>query len=820
MGISLEQLTNSVNKVMTKVKDKFVSKEEGKGLSTNDYSTEDKSKVAKIDTIENSIEQVSSQIDEKANLSDVAKISSGTPLFASSVAEMIDKTKNYVNITDGYLYIYNGTIFEKTNVMYQATGIADGSIGVKKFDNLLSQKFTSIIVPNKEILSNYMSLGIDSDSKIVTKDSIECTSNTTYGSWGWNIENKDYNKFLVINKIENVGNVKANFSFLVGYRTTNIEGSISKNGEQLTEGMIIEPGNNCTVNCIFTPQQLSSTYKAFACILLTNTNGATLRLTQTIYNVTELTEEEINSIDWNNPISSIQLMSDIAEKAKSLDSNYEESLKSNIIEMIHEPIKETVIDTIGKNRLLIPPNKEVITTYMKNGVDTSSIVKNDNTIEFTTNSTFGTLGFSISNIVNNKYLAISEVSNLGDKKCSVSLMSAYANSELSLTVISNGDYYDTFSLEIGESKKVITKFISNKADISNIGLCVFSSKNGATLRLTQTIYNVTELTEEEINSIDWNNPTSIFVSDIAKRAEYADDISAEKKIELLSNKWYGKTILSIGDSLSAAKQWQLVLETKLGVTVKHHSKGGMGLIQMVDGDKGLGGDYDNTTDANGELKPLSIEDVTGVDLIIFFGGYNNRGTADGELGDVYNPDDQTGKTIAGMTQYCINRIYEVLKQANNLTCKILIVTPHCAGKYDYIDVDGYEEFPSGSGCTMETLSDTIKLVGNYNSIKVLDLWHNSGINKFTWNVYANKTTPDNTTYTKYELNSSGEIVGTTPLRYVKGNSYYQIRDGVVTLEQYTGSAPYPYNNDQLHLNNTEGYPHIGEIITNEVLIMQ
>ena len=28
MGISLEQLTNSVNKVITKVKDKFVSKEE------------------------------------------------------------------------------------------------------------------------------------------------------------------------------------------------------------------------------------------------------------------------------------------------------------------------------------------------------------------------------------------------------------------------------------------------------------------------------------------------------------------------------------------------------------------------------------------------------------------------------------------------------------------------------------------------------------------------------------------------------------------------------------------------------------------------
>lgn len=68
MGISLEQLTNSVNKVMTKVKDKFVPKEEGKGLSTNDYSTEDKDKVAKIDDIENSVKNISSQIFDDSDI--------------------------------------------------------------------------------------------------------------------------------------------------------------------------------------------------------------------------------------------------------------------------------------------------------------------------------------------------------------------------------------------------------------------------------------------------------------------------------------------------------------------------------------------------------------------------------------------------------------------------------------------------------------------------------------------------------------------------------------------------------------------------------
>lgn len=68
MGITLNQLTNTVSKVMAKIKDKYVPKENDKGLSTNDYTNEDKNKVAKIDTIENSVKEVSSQIDEKANV--------------------------------------------------------------------------------------------------------------------------------------------------------------------------------------------------------------------------------------------------------------------------------------------------------------------------------------------------------------------------------------------------------------------------------------------------------------------------------------------------------------------------------------------------------------------------------------------------------------------------------------------------------------------------------------------------------------------------------------------------------------------------------
>ena len=248
------------------------------------------------------------------------------------------------------------------------------------------------------------------------------------------------------------------------------------------------------------------------------------------------------------------------------------------------------------------------------------------------------------------------------------------------------------------------------------------------------------------------------------------------------------------------------------MTVKTHAKGGIGILKMVDGDNGIDGDYDNETDASGTLYPLSADDVRGVDLIVVLPAYNERGKEEGVVGDVY----PNKSTITGLIQYMINRIYEELAKANNLNCKVLFATPHCAGKYDYIDADGYEEYPSNSGRTMETLSDAIKLVCNYNNIAVCDLWHNSGINRFTWSVYGSNPNAVNEQYTKYELNAQGEIVGSTPLRYVTGQSYYQWRDGVVVLEKYTGASPYPFNSDQLHCSDL-GYARIGECVVGSII---
>ena len=82
----------------------------------------------KVDTFKNEINEQLDNIENNVELNyakkdDVAKLSSGTPLFASSTAEMIDTTRNYVNTTDGYLYSYSGGQWIKTTVLYQATGV-------------------------------------------------------------------------------------------------------------------------------------------------------------------------------------------------------------------------------------------------------------------------------------------------------------------------------------------------------------------------------------------------------------------------------------------------------------------------------------------------------------------------------------------------------------------------------------------------------------------------------------------------------------------------------------------------------------------------
>ena len=76
---------------------------------------------------------VNEQIGELTN--EIQSAVSGSPLVASSTAEMTDTTRVYVNTTDGKWYYYDGDSWEIGGT-YQSTGIADNSINYMMVDSI------------------------------------------------------------------------------------------------------------------------------------------------------------------------------------------------------------------------------------------------------------------------------------------------------------------------------------------------------------------------------------------------------------------------------------------------------------------------------------------------------------------------------------------------------------------------------------------------------------------------------------------------------------------------------------------------------------
>lgn len=216
------------------------------------------------------------------------------------------------------------------------------------------------------------------------------------------------------------------------------------------------------------------------------------------------------------------------------------------------------------------------------------------------------------------------------------------------------------------------------------------------------------------------------------------------------NIWFNKNVLVIGDSLTAAGVWQKKLADNLGMNVSTHAIGGIGYVQMLEGS------------ADGTLPPLQSGQVKDKDLIIIAGGYNHRAGEVGGVGDLYPAQS----TTIGMLQYLINGVYDLLNYAGNSKCRVVVIAPHCAGAYEYIPVNWDGEYPAGSGRTGETVANGIIACAEYNRIACLDLFHTSGINKFTWSVFSASAVAE--------------------------------EDGAVK--------------DQLHLNSNVGYPYLGDRI--------
>ena len=140
-------------------------------LAINTNKIEDNTE--KLNANTNNIKNISSQLDTKASKDDVAKISNGTPLFASNIDGMSDTTKNYVNLTDYYVYIYNNGSWTKTNVKYQASG-------VQTTPKNYSLNSKSEIVKDNKYIQQIGNLATNTNSEYIKFDCINL-SKVVYG---------------------------------------------------------------------------------------------------------------------------------------------------------------------------------------------------------------------------------------------------------------------------------------------------------------------------------------------------------------------------------------------------------------------------------------------------------------------------------------------------------------------------------------------------------------------------------------------------------------------------------------------------------------
>lgn len=227
-------------------------------------------------------------------------------------------------------------------------------------------------------------------------------------------------------------------------------------------------------------------------------------------------------------------------------------------------------------------------------------------------------------------------------------------------------------------------------------------------------------TEIDFDSIVLNmssSPSNAYINYVSDNSFYINT-----KTPNVCSRWCNKNIYVIGDSLTAAGVWYTVLEQRFNANVTARGMSGRGIQQFIDG----------ATDVEGNVFPaLTSDDLKDQDLIIVFGGYNNRIYPFGQVGDTPN-----GGTIAGLVGYVIESINNLLIQGNNNHCSLVWVTPHAVGSYPSISEDAYTEYPTGSGHNLLDQAEIMERQSNYYSVPCLNLCKNGGINKYNWDVYS------------------------------------------------------------------------------------
>lgn len=308
------------------------------------------------------------------------------------------------------------------------------------------------------------------------------------------------------------------------------------------------------------------------------------------------------------------------------------------------------------------------------------------------------------------------------------------------------------------------------------------------------------------------NPTKLYKKYAKNKIEEITD--ADSSILPLKD----KKVLVIADSIGAANKWQKSFSDVTGAVIRNHVKGGIGIIQMVDGDGS--GDapegYDPDDFGTSTIYKLNKEDVSDVEVILLCGFYNERNTESGNVNDMY----PTNNTFCGRLNYAVKRIHEEMNNASNHTARLIIVSAHKYGKYPYLDITAYQDG--------DKLYNNTKSVADYNSIPCIDLMHELGINEFNWNIFQSSNTPYNPNYIPngnggvndgenrpFESLEKAPSAADNTGKYItiNGESNCYQSDGENWVKK---SIPFIMWADQLHLGDL-GYNLYGRYVANKTV---
>lgn len=219
-------------------------------IELNNLKNKDSSQDNSINNLNNKINIQDNSINNLKN--QINSLASGSPLVASSVSEMTDTSKVYVNTTDGNWYYYNGSSWEIGGV-YQATKLSDNSVDYNILDSIISKQIYKNSILNERkglrdgsgILNNYLKgfLPIDSNlnfNKLSFIDNNDLFENFSPKKirFKYNFENSTGNPGFYFGIPINEENHNKKLIFTAWFNRTTINSENTKHNLFFTDGTL------------------------------------------------------------------------------------------------------------------------------------------------------------------------------------------------------------------------------------------------------------------------------------------------------------------------------------------------------------------------------------------------------------------------------------------------------------------------------------------------------------------------------------------------------------------------------------------------------